>query len=210
VAAVGSIGVGLLLSSLDLTLPESSPELTWATAGETVFATEHLPLFFTTVACGVTLFVSAKTKFMSDITKGATASSVYIPAFTALVAAFFWVVVAAAGQATPEGMRSLQEAGWLFTTSHQSPTLATALKTSHYAALFDFSKVQWSALGSAAGEIATVVIIGVLNLPIATAALAKDPDLPRLNVDREMFGSAAGNLLAGAAGSVPNLIVSRS
>ena len=124
-----------------------------------------------------------------------------------ILAACVWIGAAATGKTNGAGIQKLQEEGWLFTVSLDMDLTAT-LTQMNYFHLFDFPKVQWSALTSAAQNIVLLVLIGILNLPIAIAALAQTLDTTSVNVERELLGSAAANILSGAMGSVPNLIVS--
>ncbi|RFU27310.1 hypothetical protein B7463_g9030, partial [Scytalidium lignicola] len=204
---IGSIGVELVIISLELTLPTSSPNLEWATAGEILFSPRQLPLLFATICPALLLLVSTKLDIFSRFTLGFTRNPLYIPIFMIVLASFFWVGAAATGRAHLNTLDGLVDDGWLFpVTGRKDFKISIVLEMANYWRLFDFSKVQWSAIGGPAKNIALVVIIAVLNLPIAVSALKQGLGATA-DIDRELFGSAAGNILAGAVGTIPNLIV---
>lgn len=103
-------------------------------------------------------------------------------------------------------MKQLAENGWLFTLGSRRDNAAGA--SWNYWLLFDFRKVEWSSMTAATEHIALVVAIGVPNLPIFIPAMAISLNVPRYNMDRELFGHGASHLLAGVVGTVPNLVVS--
>ena len=57
-------------------------------------------------------------------------------------------------------------------------------------------------------DIVLLVIIGVLNLPIYIPSMALVLDVPTYNMNHELLGHGASNILAGVLGTVPNLVVS--
>lgn len=52
-----------------------------------------------------------------------------------------------------------------------------------------------------------LVVIGVLNLPIYVPALGSSLDVS-VNMNHEFMGQGVANILAGLAGTVPNILVS--
>ncbi|KAF7374121.1 Sulfate transporter [Mycena sanguinolenta] len=75
----------------------------------------------------------------------------------------------------------------------------------NYWTLFDFSLVQWWSLQSAIQNLVLLVVIGVLNLPIYVPTLAFTLDVS-YDMNYELFGQGAANILAGLVGTVPNII----
>ncbi len=57
-------------------------------------------------------------------------------------------------------------------------------------------------------NIVLLVVIGVLNLPIYVPALAFSLNVP-YDMNHEFFGQGAANILAGLAGTAPNILVGR-
>jgi MFS superfamily sulfate permease-like transporter len=190
-----------------MTLPLSVEEPTLEAAVSSIFNPRHLPLFFATTGPSILLYVTIKFNGFFKVAEGVISSPIYLPTYMASVAVFFWIGVAVSGQATSEGMNTLRSEGWLFSSVKEGTKLAEALDIVNYWKLYDFTKVRWSAVWNASSSIVVLVLIGVLNLPIATSTLSKNPRMPHLNMEQEMFGSAAANLLSGLVGSVPTLIV---
>lgn len=104
----------------------------------------------------------------------------------------------------------LAEQGWLFAVESEARKQVHVNNNWNYWRLFDFTKVEWRAMRGAVMDIISLVMIGVLNLPIFASALALSLNLPSYSMDRELLGHAASNILAGVVGTVPNMIVSDS
>lgn len=110
-------------------------------------------------------------------------------------------------KANAHGMATLVYSGWLFKIekSGKQQRYGRGLSWAYWH-LFDFNNVEMQALGSAATNIVLVVVIGVLNLPVYVPALGSSLRVP-YNMDHEFIGQGAANLLAGFAGTVPNILV---
>ncbi|KAF3490577.1 sulfate transporter [Arthroderma uncinatum] len=194
---IGAIGISLFELSLQLTLPPTASEM---------ISKEHMPLLIASVLPAAFLVISLRLKSLAKLTGGFTEHAMYVPAFVFTVAGIFWVVVAAQGKANAEGMEDLASQGWLFSlTASSSP--ATGSASWNYWRLFDFSMVQWSALNAATQNIVLLVVIGVVNLPVFIPAMAMMLDEPQYSMNWELIGHGISNLLAGATGSLPNLVV---
>lgn len=137
---------------------------------------------------------------------GATKHAFYVPICLILLPTIFWVIVVILHRANAAGMATLVESGWLFkvqeTVNHQEGVGVSWA----YWTLFDFSKVDGHALKSAATNIVVVVVIGVINLPIYLPALGLALE-ESVNMNHEFIGQGAANILAGMAGTVPNILV---
>lgn len=105
------------------------------------------------------------------------------------------------------GMDILVDNGWLFKIEDDGLHQQYPGPAWNYWALFDFNNVAFSALKSAITNIVLVVVIGVLNLPIYVPALGYSLRVP-VSMNHEFIGQGVANLLAGCAGTVPNILVS--
>ncbi|KAL9599858.1 MAG: hypothetical protein Q9219_003552 [cf. Caloplaca sp. 3 TL-2023] len=103
-----------------------------------------------------------------------------------------------------EGMDSLTRTGWLFKVEDAATSHGSAPSWVYWE-LFDFHNVKMSALKSATTNIVLVVVIGVLNLPVYVPALGHTLRVP-IDMDHEFLGQGAANILAGLAGTVPNIL----
>ena len=149
-----------------------------------------------------------RTSSLARVTRGFTDHALYIPIYVLFITGVFWGVVAGIGAANPNGMAHLASLGWLFTVEESIREQSGVGNSWNYWSLFNFSMVQWSAMAGAIQNIALLVIIGVLNLPIYIPSMALVLDMPGYNMNHEFFGHGASNLLAGVLGTVPNLVVS--
>lgn len=159
-----------------------------------------LPIFF--------LCFSVRSTLLSRLTRGAVEHPYYVPLYILMIGAMFWIVVGGLGLSKLGGLSTLAEQGWLFSAdngsnSTQSPSLTEAL---NYWSLFDFRLVKISALKHAVTNFVLLVVIGVLNLPLYVPALALALDVP-YSMNHELIGQGAANILAGACGTVPNILV---
>lgn len=121
------------------------------------------------------------------------------------VSALYWIIIASTGRADSEGLKDLAAKGWLFTIKN---TESSSVRTSwNYWKLFDFSRTRWSAIATVAPGITSLVVIGVLNLPLYVPAVSLMLNQPDYSMNRELVGHSLSNILSGAVGSVPNLLV---
>jgi hypothetical protein len=126
------------------------------------------------------------------------------------IAGLFWTVAAGTGYATVDGMTHLSSNGWLFTVEESVLHQNGIGNAWDYWSLFDFSKVEWSAMAAATENIVLLVVIGVLNLPIYIPAMALVLGVPSYNMNHELIGHGVSNIFAGVVGTIPNLVVSFS
>lgn len=198
--ATGAVGVSLFLLGLEITLSSTSPHLSFST----LFEKAHLPLLAASIGPAVLLSLSIHLSCLENLPKTPTKHPLYIPLFCCAVAGVFWLVVAACGNTSTHRLAS---AGWLF-ASERSLTQATAAAEWDYWALFDFNKVEWRALTAGTRDIAMLVLIGALSLPIFSSAAALEWGGPDHSMNHEFVGHGISNTVAGAMGALPNLFVS--
>ncbi|KAF2175518.1 hypothetical protein K469DRAFT_500916, partial [Zopfia rhizophila CBS 207.26] len=205
---IGAIGISLCVLALELTLPASAPQLTLETAANALFSGAHLPLLGASVGPAFFLSISSRMKLFSKVTGGLTQQPLYIPIYCLVVGSIFWVVTAVRGYANASGLLSLASKGWLFTVeNYQGENQTSYMAQWNYWALFNFNKVQWSVIPAATSDIVLLVLIGTITLPISVTSLALDLNVPVYEMNHEFGGHGLSNLLAGAAGTVPNMMV---
>ena len=203
---IGGIGVSLFTLGLGIPFPASAPALTLASTKHVLFGTDHLPLLFASCVPAFLLSITTRSEFLHRWTRDSTSNPFYVPIFFILIPVLFWIGVAGLHRTNSVGMATLIQRGWLFKIDNSSGR-DHGLGTSWiYWNLFDFSKVEFSALRSAITNIVLVVVIGVLNLPIYVPALGLLLDVP-VNMNHEFIGHGVANILAGVAGTVPNILV---
>jgi len=206
----GAIGISLFLLGLELTLPSTAPVLTIKSAPELLFSLAHLPLLLIPIGLAAFLSISLRMRSLAKVTFGLTEDALYVPVYIFLMIGVFWTVVAGTHQANSADLESLAAQGWLFTIQHP-PTKSHSSVTGtswNYWELFDFPAVKWYAMTGAIQDTVFSVVIGVLDLPIYVPAMAISVDVSTYNMNHELFGHGVSNLLAGAVGTIPNLVVS--
>lgn len=124
-----------------------------------------------------------------------------------VIVGIFWAVVAGMGQGDKAGMDHLAELGWLFTVEKDVTSTTTHRQAWNYWASFNFSRIEWSAMTAGIQDIILLVVIGVLNLPIYIPTMALSLDVATYDMNHELLGHGISNFLAGAIGTVPNLVV---
>jgi MFS superfamily sulfate permease-like transporter len=201
--AIGGIGVALFILGLELMLPESSPPLTLPTAGSVLFNSTHLPLLAVSFFPALLLSVSKRSQRLERWTFGASTNVYFIPVCLCAIPFIFWVIVAPMNIPNETLVRN----GWLFRVDLSASEQSGIGTGWIYWREFDFPKVEWWAIKSATTNMALLVVIGVLNLPIFVPALAYKLNVP-YDMDHEFLGQGVANLLAGLAGTVPNILVS--
>lgn len=201
---IGGIGVSLIILGLGIPFPASSPALSLTSAGSLLFSVNHLPLFFASFLPASILSISIRSELLRRCTMGATKHAFYVPIYLILIPAFFWIVVVILHRLDAANRATLVKSGWLFEI-HDSVNQQGGVAWNYWT-LFDFSKVEHNALKSATTNIVLVVVIGVLNLPVYLPALGLALQEP-VNMNHEFIGQGAANVLAGMAGTVPNVLV---
>jgi MFS superfamily sulfate permease-like transporter len=184
-------------------IPETSPLLTQSSAGFVLFNMSHLPLLTASVLPALILSISKRSQVLARLTGGATHHAYFIPGTLCSLPVIFWIVAGA----MHAPMEMLVVKGWLFRVDITAAQQHGIGISWIYWREFDFPKVEWWALKHAITNIVLLVVIGVLNLPIFVPALAFSLDLP-YDMNHEFLGQGAANLLAGIAGTVPNILVS--
>jgi MFS superfamily sulfate permease-like transporter len=196
---IGAVGVTLFLLGLEITLPFSSPHLSFSS----LFNKAHLPLLAASLGPAALLSLSTRLSCLDRLPSKPTKHPLYIPLFCCAVAGVFWLVVVACEDTSIQGLAS---AGWLF-MSEQGPTQATSAAEWDYWTLFNFSKVEWRALSAGIRDILLLVLIGALSLPIFASAAAQEWGEPDHSMNHEFVGHGISNTVAGAMGALPNLLV---
>ncbi|KDQ59289.1 hypothetical protein JAAARDRAFT_57211 [Jaapia argillacea MUCL 33604] len=206
--AIGAIGLSLFILGLGLTFPISSPQLTLASAGSLLFSRSHIPLLAASFLPAFFLSVCKRSAALDRWSRGFVHNAYFVPLYLFSIPAAFWIIVSAAHLSKD----TLITHGWLFkveappTTGYSAQGGSSSFVTSiNYWSLFDFPKVEWWALKNAITNIVLLVVIGVLNLPIYVPALAFTLDVS-YDMNHEFLGQGAANLLAGMAGTVPNIL----
>jgi len=203
---IGGIGVSLFILGLGLPLPPLSPALTLSNAGTVLFGSNHLGLLF--ASCGPAFFLSfsLRSDFLHRWTLGKSQHAYYIPLYLLSIPILFWVTVAGLQVTDRAGTDMLVKKGWLFGVDDSAKRQSGIGSAWVYWTLFDFYKVDLHALKNATTNIVLLVVIGVLNLPIYVPALGSSLGVP-VNMDHEFMGQGIANILAGVAGTVPNILV---
>ncbi|CAJ2510304.1 Uu.00g050070.m01.CDS01 [Anthostomella pinea] len=203
--AIGGIGVSLFILGLELPLP-SDQHLSLSNAGTVLFSKQHVPLLLASLLPIFFMCYSVRSETLNKLTRGAVQHPYYVPLYFLAIAALFWIIVGGLGVERLGGLHGLAASGWLFSTGESlgggKTNLADAL---NYWSLFDFRLVEISALGHAVTNFVLLVVIGVLNLPVYVPALALALDVP-YSMNHELIGQGAANILAGAVGSLPNIL----
>jgi len=199
--AIGAIGLSLFILGLGLPLPKSSPALTLSNAGSVLFSKAHLPILAASFLPPFVLSVTKRSKLVDRWTRGAVHNAYYVPAYLIAIPTIFWIVAGA----QKVSLEHLIINGWLFRVESLPDQRGIGTQWIYWRE-FDFSNVQWWALRHAITNIVLLVVIGVLNLPIYVPALGFTLDVP-YNMNHELFGQGVANLLAGVAGTVPNILV---
>jgi len=202
--AIGAIGVSLFILGLGLTLPEDSPGLSLSNTRSVLFNRQHLPLLAASFFPAFFLSVSVRSQRLNRWTRGAVQNAYYVPVYLSLMPILFWVIVG------PQHLdqEGLIKGGWLFRVDSSIKEQGGLGTSWIYWTEFDFGRVEWWAMRNAIENIVLLVVIGVLNLPIYVPALAFTLDVP-YDMNHELFGQGVANLLAGATGTMPNILVSR-
>lgn len=204
---IGGIGVSLFVLGLALPFPPSSPPLTFSSVGSELFGFGHLGLLF--ASCGPALFLSfsIRSDFIRRWTYGKSQHAYYIPLYFVFIPIIFWVTVICLQRTNGAGRDTLVNSGWLFDVDLPNKGAADIGLDWVYWTLFDFTSVEIYALKAAVTNIVLLVVIGVLNLPIYVPALGSSLGVS-VNMNHEFIGQGIANVLAGLAGTVPNILVS--
>ncbi|KAJ7111714.1 sulfate transporter family-domain-containing protein [Mycena epipterygia] len=198
--AIGAIGVSLFVLGLGLPFPPSASPLALSNVSSTLFDNSHLSLLAASFFPAFILSITLRSRYIELWTRGLVRSAYYIPVYLLMIPAVFWLAV----HSIKVSQEHLIAAGWLFTVD--STSSSTAIVTSwNYWTLFDFTLVEWWSLKSAIQNIVLLVIIGVLNLPIYVPTLAFTLDVS-YDMNHELLGQGAANILAGVVGTVPNIL----
>ncbi|KAJ7908503.1 sulfate transporter family-domain-containing protein [Mycena leptocephala] len=198
--AIGAIGVSLFVLGLGLPFPPSATPLSLSNVASTLFDRHHQGLLAASFFPAFMLSVTLRSRHMELWTRGLTRSPYYIPLYLLVIPSIFWIVVRSIG--VP--IKHLVAAGWLFQVDTVSSPSALVAGWNYWT-LFDFRLVEWWALKSAIQNLVLLVVIGVLNLPIYVPTLAFTLDVS-YDMNYELLGQAAGNILAGLVGTIPNIL----
>jgi len=203
---IGGIGVSLFVLGIGLPFPRSSPGLSLSSAGRMLFAVDHLGLLSASCIPAFFLSLSLRSNLLRRMTLGGTNHAYYVPLFFLFLPIVFWITVASLHKANSKGMTKLVNHGWLFEIGSSAKHESGIGNSWLYWKLFDFTKVEPRAFKSSMTNIVLVVVIGVLNLPIYVPALGLALKV-KVNTNHEFIGQGVANILAGVAGTAPNILV---
>jgi sulfate permease, SulP family len=110
----------------------------------------------------------------------------------------FYIVVAAIPNLSVADLRGT---GWVF----EAP--AAGVPWWHFYTLYDFSVVDWTAIGETIPAMLALTFFGVLHVPINVPALGLSTGEDNVDVDRELKAHGYSNALSGFAGSIQNYLV---
>lgn len=196
---IGAVGVSLFLLGLEITLPSTMPHLSLSA----LFESSHLPMLAASLGSAIFLSSSTRFAFSPGIIKDMTERPLYVPVFCLVVGFTFWIIIAACGIAD---LKRLASVGWLFAVEASSRQDLAANEWNYWK-LFDFGKIEWRALSAGVRDTVLLVVIGALSLPIFASATALELDVLDYSMDHEFVGHGISNLVAGAIGTLPNLLV---
>jgi MFS superfamily sulfate permease-like transporter len=199
--------MSLFLLALELTLPPAAAVLSLGSARDVLFNSQHITLLIASFLPALFLSVSIRLQSLARVSSGFTQHALYVPVYMFVIVGVFWISVAGRGSANASGINHLANQGWLFTVRTSTTYDTINAQPWNYWTYFNFSMVRWSAMSNALQDIILLVVIGVLNLPIYIPAMALALDVPVYNMNHELLGHGISNILAGAVGTVPNLVV---
>ena len=148
-----------------------------------------------------------RSEVLQRCTSSKTQHAYYIPLYLLLIPIVFWITIAGLQKTDKAGMEMLVRKGWLFGVDDSAKPQTGIGSAWVYWTLFDFSQVDLHALKNATTNVVLLVVIGVLNLPIYVPALGSSLGVT-INMNHEFIGQGTANILAGLAGTVPNILVS--
>ncbi|KAJ6465548.1 sulfate transporter family-domain-containing protein [Mycena vitilis] len=199
--AIGAIGVSLFVLGLGLPFPPSETPLALGNVRSTLFDQSHLGILAASFFPAFVLSVTLRSQVIAKWTRGLVRSAYYIPVYLLCIPAVFWIVARSLHFSNQE----LIAKGWLFTVDSASTSSAGIAASWNYWTLFDFKLIEWRAVKSATQNIVLLVVIGVLNLPIFVPSLAFSLGVA-YDMNHELIGQGAANILAGALGTLPNIL----
>jgi MFS superfamily sulfate permease-like transporter len=193
---LGAVGVALCILGLELPFPASSPHLTLPA----LFHHDHIPLLAASILPSIFLCVTVRLKLLVIGSTSWTEHPLYMPLFCIGAAMVFWMV-ATLGEVDTD---SLFDKGWLFATEAQ---LSTSSAGWNYWALFDLRRIRWNELLSVSGDLALLVTIATLSLPIFVLTTVTELGVAKDNMNHEFLGNGLANIFAGFSGALPALMV---
>ncbi|KAJ7681992.1 sulfate transporter family-domain-containing protein [Mycena polygramma] len=199
--AIGAIGVSLFVLGLGLPFPPSETPLSLGNVRSTLFDQSHLGILAASFFPAFVLSVTLRSQAIAKWTRGLIRSAYYIPVYLLCIPAVFWIIARSLHFSNQE----LIAKGWLFTVDSASTSSAGIAASWNYWTLFNFKLIEWRAVKSAIQNIVLLVVIGVLNLPIFVPSLAFSLDVA-YDMNHELIGQGAANILAGALGTLPNIL----
>ncbi|WFD34056.1 hypothetical protein MCUN1_000884 [Malassezia cuniculi] len=218
VGALGAIGLSLFLSGFDVTQRSTFEWNAQYIRG--LFTSTGTPVMFCAL-CGMIVLCTGvrikrpetppprwKTSWHRRITwdlRKHISNSFFVPGFIIVSAIAFWI---GAG-ASRRSLMDLENSHWLFAHVPPDATIGSRMQFYEFWMLYDFKIIRWDAIRSIFVDIIILVIIGAINLPIYYPALRESlPKTPRTaTIQKEFLGHGISNILSGAVGSLPNLIV---
>lgn len=167
-----------------------------------LFRAEHLPLLAASALPALLMCILSHSELLGKRVHGFALHPLFLPICCAAVAAIFWIVVIIGGQET----EALASSGWLFKVQARHADTRRGASWNYWA-LFDFEKVEWRVLTTGCGDMALLLLIGVLTLPIFVSIAACEVQVLEYSMNREFVGHGLLNIFIGCAGSLPASIV---
>ena len=184
----------------------SAGQLSLGNVRSALLTRQHIPLLLASCLPAVFLSMILRTNWLSEMTRGATRNPLFTPLYFLAVALGFWIGALAVRSVNSNTTMALSMQGWLLPIQDMASINGKILPWNYWV-LFDFAKVEWTALGAAAQNIVLTVFVGIMNLPIYIPAVAQGLDVAQYRMNFELFGHGIANFLAGALGTIPNLLV---
>ena len=153
-----------------------------------LFQADTIALWIIPLALSITLFI-VKKWVKHSLTDAAW--------FVSIILVFYLVIAAIPNLSISD----LRGTGWVF----EAP--AAGVPWWHFYTLYDFSVVDWNAIGQTIPAMFALTFFGVLHVPINVPALGLSTGEDNVDVDRELKAHGYSNALSGFAGSIQNYLV---
>ena len=119
--------------------------------------------------------------------------------FASIVIVFYFFVLVIPQLSLPD----LRSKGWIF----EAPEANVPFY--HFYTLYNFSEVDWAALGSTIPAMVALTFFGILHVPINIPALGLTIGEDNVDIDRELKAHGMSNALSGLCGSIQVFIQER-
>ncbi|KAI9322467.1 sulfate transporter family-domain-containing protein [Dichotomocladium elegans] len=124
-------------------------------------------------------------------------NALVVPTFFMTLPIVFYILVFISRNNVSE----MRNSGWIF------PLVESNLPFWHFYTNFNFSLVDWRAVGQTIPAMLALTFFGVLHVPINVPALGVSTNNDDVNVNRELVAHGISNAISGLLGSVQNYLV---